>query len=103
MTDTHPDSPQRRPRGPRSVRWLALAALGIAAIAQADPFELIEGTSDGGGEYSQGTRFALEGSIGQPDAGTLTGTRFAIDGGFWRPAIAPQNDTIFSNSFEETP
>lgn len=41
-------------------------------------------TVDGGGGRSEGTRFGIEGTIGQPDAGgPMTGGRFALVGGFW--------------------
>jgi hypothetical protein len=31
-----------------------------------------------------GGQFTLSGTIGQPDAGTLTGSSFRLEGGFWR-------------------
>ncbi len=86
---------------PRCARLLAFGALGLAFVAHGASFELKEGTHDGGGQHSQGERFALEGSIGQPDASQTTSAHFSIDGGFWRPAIAPVANTIFSNGFED--
>lgn len=74
-----------------------------ATFADAAPFRLISGTVDGGGEHSQGTRFAVEGTVGQPDAGRAQGARFRIDGGFWPTASTstPPTDSIFSHSFED--
>ena len=43
-------------------------------------------TVDGGGGYSAGGTFELDGTIGQPDAGpaaTMTGGTFELAGGFW--------------------
>jgi hypothetical protein len=40
-------------------------------------------TVDGGGGRSAGGSFALAGTIGQPDAGSLAGGTFALRGGFW--------------------
>lgn len=78
-----------------------VCALAIAGSVGAAPFSLIEFTHDGGGQHSQGARFAIEGTIGQPDAGRLQGQRFAIEGGFWRPGTGASGDSIFRNSFED--
>ena len=45
-------------------------------------------TIDGGGGYSAGGDFELEGTIGQPDAGDMSGGDFALHGGFWQPVAA---------------
>ncbi len=42
----------------------------------------------GGGGSSAGGQYAVSGTIGQPDAGTLAGGRYAIAGGFWPGLIA---------------
>jgi hypothetical protein len=81
-------------------RRLAMLAGVAMTAASAGPFRLVEDTADGGGEHSQGVRFAVEGSIGQPDTTTLQGPRFEISGGFWRPASTPASDTLFHNGFE---
>jgi len=81
-----------------------LALIALATSSLASPYRLIEGSADGGGGHSQGSRFAVEGTIGQSDAGDLAGQRFALEGGFWRPASpdAPNlPDSIFSTSFED--
>jgi hypothetical protein len=48
-----------------------------------DRFDLKWQTIDGGGGASSSGRFSLTGTIGQPDAGTLTGGQFKVEGGFW--------------------
>lgn len=59
----------------------------------------------GGGGRSSGGVFAIQGTIGQPDADPLqpsSGGVFAITGGFW-PGIeppAPLGDPVFANGFE---
>jgi hypothetical protein len=41
-------------------------------------------TIDGGGAMnSTGGSYSLSGSIGQPDAGTLSGGSYQLNGGFW--------------------
>lgn len=91
-----------RPASRRSLAALLLLLL-LPALAEAGPFRLISGTVDGGGEHSQGTRFAVEGTVGQPDAGLAEGARFSVDGGFWptttRNSALP--DSLFTNSFED--
>lgn len=47
-------------------------------------------TIDGGGGTSSGGGYTLSGTIGQPDAGTLTGGNFVLEGGFWGGAFAVQ-------------
>lgn len=79
-------------------RGLLAGALLAAGAVAAGSFQIDEHTVDGGGEFSQGSRFAIEGSLGQPDTATPQGGRFAIDGGFWRAA---DNDSLFQDSFED--
>jgi hypothetical protein len=41
-------------------------------------------TIDGGGAtFSSGGSYSLGGSIGQPDAGSLSGGSYQLNGGFW--------------------
>ena len=62
----------------------------------------------GGGGASSGGAFAIQGTIGQPDADPLqpsTGGIYAISGGFV-PGFAPSTplaDTMFANGFEQGP
>jgi hypothetical protein len=72
----------------------ALAVLACsAALVYAQVgggFDLSWSTVDGGGEtFSTGGSYELGGTIGQPDAGTLTGGTFTLDGGFWGGVEGP--------------
>ena len=40
-------------------------------------------TIDGGGGVSSGGDYTLSGTIGQPDAGTMSGGAYLLAGGFW--------------------
>ena len=40
-------------------------------------------TLDGGGGEAIGGVYRVSGTIGQPDAGTLSGGNYVIEGGFW--------------------
>ena len=46
-------------------------------------------TLDGGGGASSGGNFTLAGTIGQPDAGTMTGGGYTLEGGFWPGVVVP--------------
>ena len=65
---------------------LALLLAGAPARAEASSFEVNWWTVDGGGGSSAGGAYALDGTLGQPDAGALTGGNNALAGGFWDPA-----------------
>jgi len=72
---------------------LALAAvlllfLAVVVYAQVGGYDLSWYTLDGGGTTSaQGGGYALNGTIGQPDAGVHTGGGgYAVSGGFWTSA-----------------
>jgi hypothetical protein len=61
-----------------------IAALALAGLALAqNGFDGSWYTVDGGGARSSGGGYTLEGSIGQPDAGTMSGGGYTLDGGFW--------------------
>lgn len=63
------------------------AMLGLASIAQA-ALDVSWFTIDGGGLMrSTGGAFELSGTIGQPDAGTMSGSAFTLNGGFWISSI----------------
>lgn len=68
-------------RLPLAAALTALLLCGSAAQAQ---WDLSWNTVDGGGVMrSTGGLFELNGTIAQPDAGTLTGDAFTLQGGFW--------------------
>lgn len=80
----------------------ALAVIGLtcSAAALGGSYSLAGSTIDGGGQHSQGARFAVEGTIGQPDVDPASGSRFTLAGGFW-PEAPVTTDTIFANRFED--
>ena len=66
-----------------------LAAFATATVTAGQSFDLSWHTIDGGGGYSAGGGFELEGTIGQPDGGqAMTGGDFELTGGFWPGAGA---------------
>lgn len=76
------------------------AALFIPISSAA--YELVAGTADSGGGHSQGSRFAVEGTIGQPDTQRLDGSRFQLAGGFWAGVQAgPLPEPLFADGFED--
>jgi hypothetical protein len=93
-----------RPAVTRPLRLtIAVACCLIAGASPASPFRLLSATVDGGGGHAEGARFALEGSIGQPDPGRSSSARFTVDGGFWpaTPALPPPAPAlVFRNGFE---
>lgn len=67
-------------------RVLAVVAAVCVGSTLADDFEITRSTIDGGGVMrSTGGEFELSGTIGQPDAGTMSGGGFDLTGGFWFP------------------
>ena len=64
------------------------AVVFLATSATADDSNLDWYTIDSGGAMSStGGDFDLSGTIGQPDAGTMSGGDFALAGGFWPAAF----------------
>ena len=47
-------------------------------------------TIDGGGGTSTGGVYSVSGTIGQPDAGTMSGGNYTLQGGFWVLPLAVQ-------------
>jgi len=68
---------------------LILLALQVTRIAPASAqsgggYNLTWNTFDGGGAtFSTGGTYSLGGTIGQPDAGSLSGGSYTLNGGFW--------------------
>jgi hypothetical protein len=69
------------------VAWLVLAAVA----AQAQNYAIDWYTIDGGGGSSAGGIYAVSGTIGQPDAGSMSGGNFSLEGGFWGVIAALQS------------
>lgn len=64
-----------------ALTFTSLLCLAGAASAQ---FTVSRFTIDcGGGAGSAGGPYAVSGTVGQPDAGSLSGASFALSGGFW--------------------
>src|SRR5258706_10473780 len=58
--------------------------LNSVAYAQiGGPYDLRWNTIDGGGGTSTGGVYAVSGTIGQPDVGTMGGGNYTLIGGFW--------------------
>ena len=72
---------------------LALGLLLIATAAcpaNAQSYSINWHTIDGGGGTSTGGMFSVTGTIGQPDAGTMSGGTYTLRGGFWGSTAAVQ-------------
>jgi len=65
-----------------------LLTISLTTIAVAEEFSIDWYTIDGGGGYSAGGEFELDGTIGQPDAGAMIGDDFDLTGGFWMASQA---------------
>lgn len=61
------------------------------ALARMEAFTLSWSTVDGGGGKSSGGSYSLNGTIGQPDAGSMSGGTFDLAGGFWGGGSAPSS------------
>jgi hypothetical protein len=61
----------------------------VSSIAlAAGSYDLSWWTVDGGGGTSSGNVYTLNGTIGQPDAGTLSsGGVYTLSGGFWHGGV----------------
>jgi hypothetical protein len=66
-----------------------LVALVIFTGAAQAQYAIDWYTVDGGGGTSSGGSFTLSGTIGQPDAGTLSGGTYMLQGGFWPGLVIP--------------
>ncbi len=68
-----------------------LSLLASIALAQSGGgYDLTWNTIDGGGTtFSTGGGYSLGGTIGQPDAGTLSGGGYTLGGGFWGGGEVP--------------
>ncbi len=64
-------------------------SLVFSRAALAGSFSVPWYTIDGGGGTSTGIVYSVSGTIGQPDAGTLSGSTFTIKGGFWPGTSTP--------------
>jgi len=68
---------------------VAIVIFGNAPTANGQTYTIPWFTIDGGGGYSVGGTFELDGTIGQPDAGpVMNGGTFQLTGGFWTTGSA---------------
>jgi len=79
---------------------LGLLHVGVLLIASraagqtGGGYDVRRTTIDGGGAtFSTGGALSLGGTIGQPDAGTLSGGAFVLQGGFWSAGVAAVTPT----------
>jgi hypothetical protein len=64
--------------------FFALRVTAPVAAQSGDSYDLSWSTVDGGGyTFSTGGDYSLGGTVGQPDAGSLTGGGYTLGGGFW--------------------
>jgi hypothetical protein len=72
------------------VMWLLFATISLATAQTGGGYDLTWSTIDNGGGASAGGGYTLNGTIGQPDAGTaLAGGGYTLVGGFWGGARTP--------------
>ena len=65
---------------------IAMVCSATAMLPSGEEFLMTRQTIDGGGAmFATGSQFELSGTIGQPDAGTMSGDEFTLTGGFWFP------------------
>jgi hypothetical protein len=69
--------------------WLHLGLLVIGFQAWGQ-YAINWATIDGGGGTSAGGVYSVTGTVGQPDAGSMSGGKFTIQGGFWAIIAAVQ-------------
>ncbi len=71
------------------VGFASLAETAVILAQSGGDYNLEWNTMDGGGyTFSSGGDYSLSGTIGQPDAGTLSSGSLTLRRGFWRPACA---------------
>jgi hypothetical protein len=66
----------------KAVLILTVIAASLVSTARAQNYTIDWFTIDGGGTSTGGV-YSLSGTIGQPDAGTLTNGQYTLVGGFW--------------------
>jgi len=67
-----------------------LCLISAALRASAQTYSIDWHSIDGGGGTSTGAVYSVSGSVGQPDAGTMSGGGYTLVGGFWGVVSALQ-------------
>jgi hypothetical protein len=62
---------------------LPLLLAGLVSTSLAEDYSIDWYEIAGGGGASTGGMYSVSGTIGQPDAGSMSGDSFALEGGFW--------------------
>ena len=75
-----------------SCRFNASTLLTLLALltAQAQPYSIDWLKVAGGGGTSTNDQYSVSGTIGQPDAGSMSGGNYTLTGGFWGVIAAVQ-------------
>lgn len=73
------------------VLWAAMASALSLSAQLAGGLRIDWSTLDGGAGTCAGGGFAVSGTIGQPDVGTLRSGSYTFIGGFWAGQISPNN------------
>ena len=69
---------------------LLAALFAVCQEGRAQNFTIDWFTIDGGGGTSTGGVYSVSGTIGQPDAGTMSAGNYSLVGGFWGIVAAVQ-------------
>jgi hypothetical protein len=82
------------PHPPQSKTWRMFGALltflAITISVRAQNYSIDWYKIAGGGGTSTGGVYSVSGTLGQPDAGTMSGGNFTLEGGFWGIIAAVQ-------------
>lgn len=63
--------------------FAVLMFVATVTVASAQSYAIDWHTVDGGGGTSTGGVYSVSGTVGQPDAGTMSGASYSLTGGFW--------------------
>jgi hypothetical protein len=79
---------------PLIVLIAALLSVTIAVAQTGNGYDLTWSTVNGGGGAVSGGGYALDLTLGQPDAGTQNGGGYVLQGGFWGGVSAGPTPTL---------
>lgn len=90
-------SSERRRRRPIAVLLIAACRVALGQTAAGPDLDQRAGVVAGGGGVSTAAATEVQGTVGQPSAGTASAGAWRLDGGFWGPLLSP---LIFRDGFE---